>query len=75
VSLLSPGDKGFNSALKDAALKQDTALAFKTLNPYIRAQPDYLPLITATGVFLLQSDYIAQLYLHNHFIYSQRGKF
>jgi len=56
--LLPPGDKGFNSTLKDATLKDNTALAFKTFNPYISPKPDYLPFVATTGVLLLDADYI-----------------
>ena len=65
-SLLSSGDEGFNSALKDTSLKEDTVLTFKAFNPYISAEPDYLPLIAAAGVLLLEANHITQLYLHNH---------
>jgi len=57
------GDDRFNSTLKDAVFKQDAALTFKTFNTYIRAEPDYLPFIAATGVLLLKASHITQLYL------------
>ena len=60
------GDNSFDSALKDAALKKDTVVAFKTCNAYISAEPDYLPLIATAGMLLLEADYVPQLYLHNH---------
>jgi len=44
------------------------ALAFKAFNADISPQPYHLPLIAATGVLLLETDHIAQLYLHNHSI-------
>lgn len=53
--------------LKDAAVEEDTALAFKAFNPDISAQPYYLPLIATTGVLLLEANHIAQLYWHDHF--------
>jgi len=65
-SLLSSGDEGFNSALKDTSLKEDTVPTFKAFNPYISTEPDYLPLIAAAGVLLLEANHIAQPYLHNH---------
>lgn len=34
------------------------------LDPNISANPDNLPLVAATGVFLLQLNYITNLYLH-----------
>jgi hypothetical protein len=69
VPLLTSGDKGFNPAFKDAALKEDPALAFKAFNPDINPQPDHLPIKTAAGVLLLKANRIAQLYLHNHGFY------
>ena len=41
-------------------------LAFKAFNTNISAEPDYLPLIAATGVFFLKANYVTQLYLHDH---------
>ena len=52
--------------LKDASFNEDTVLALKALNSYISTEPDYLPLIATTGVFLLEANYVTQLYLHNH---------
>jgi len=69
VSLLSSGNEGFNSALKDTPLEENTVPAFKALNPNVSTQPDYLPLIAAAGVFLLETNHIIQLYLHNHSFY------
>ena len=50
-------------------------LALKALNPYISAEPDYLPLIATTGVLLLEANHITQLYLHNHFLPQQVKSF
>ena len=55
-----------HSALKDAALEENTVSTFKALNPNISTESDYLPLIAAAGVLLLEANYIAQLYLHDH---------
>ncbi len=41
-------------------------LALKALDSYISAEPDYLPLIAAAGVLLLEANHITQLYVHNH---------
>ncbi len=41
--------------------------AFEAFNPDIGADSDYLPLVAATGVLLLEANHITQLYLHNHF--------
>jgi len=41
-------------------------LAFKAFDADVSAKPDYLPFIAAAGVLLLQTDDIAQLYLHYH---------
>ena len=57
-SLLSSGDESFNSALKDTSLEENTVPTFKALNPNVSTEPDYLPLIAATGVLLLKADYI-----------------
>jgi hypothetical protein len=66
TTLLPSGNKGSNSTLKDAALQEDTALAFKAFKANISPHPYYLPLIAATGVFLVEADHVTQLYLHNH---------
>jgi hypothetical protein len=68
-SLLSWGDKGLNAALKDAALKEYPALALKAFDSDISPEPDYLPLIAAAGVLLLEANRIAQLYLQDHPFY------
>ncbi len=44
-------------------MEKDAVLAFKAFNTDIGAEPDYLPLIAAAGVLLLELDDIAQLYL------------
>lgn len=41
-------------------------LAFKTLNTDVSTEPDYLPLIAAAGMILLEADYIAQSNLDSH---------
>ena len=69
IHLLTPGNEGFDPALKDAALKENTALAFEALNPDVSSQPDHFPLIAAAGVLLLEADHITQFYLHNHYSY------
>lgn len=45
--------------------------AFKALNPDVGTEPDYLPLIVAAGVLLLQANYITRLYLDNHSFYPE----
>lgn len=55
-----------NSALKDASLKENTVSTFKALDPNVGTEPDYLPLIVAARVLLLQVNYITLLYLDNH---------
>ena len=55
-----------HSALKDAALEENTVSTFEALNPDVSAESGYLPLIVAAGVLLLEANYIAQLYLHDH---------
>ena len=67
MPLLTPGNKGFDPALKDGALKENVALALKTSNSYSSPNPDHLPLITSTGVLLPEANHVTQLYLHNHF--------
>ncbi len=56
---MSSGDKGFDSTLKDDAVKKDIVLTFKAFNADVSAEPDYLPLIAATGVLLLEANYIS----------------
>ena len=68
ATLLSSGNKGYNSTLKEAAVEEDMALAFKAFNADISPQPYHLPLIATTRVLLLETNHIAQLYLHNHSI-------
>jgi len=60
---LTSGNEGFNPALKDTSPEEYPVLAVKAFNPYISPQPDYLPLVAATGVLLFQADYITQLYI------------
>ncbi len=67
MPLLSSGDKGFNPALEDGALKENTTLAFEAFNPDISAEPDYLPLVAPAGMFLLEADYITQVYFRDHY--------
>jgi len=62
---LSSGNKSFDSALKDTALKENVMLAFEALNPYISAKPHHLPFIAAAGVLLLKATHVTQLYLGN----------
>jgi len=52
--------------LKDTALKEDAALAFKAFNANISAQLYYLPLIATTRMLLVEANHVTQLYLHNH---------
>ncbi len=52
--------------LKHTSFQEDAVLALKALNPYVSTEPDYPPLIAATGVLLLEADHITQLYLHDH---------
>jgi len=66
VPLFPSGNEGFDPALKDATLKEDTALAFKALNANISPNSNHLPFITAAGMFLLEANHITQPYLHNH---------
>ena len=67
--LLSSGNEGFNSALKDTSLEENTVPAFKALNSNVSTKPDYLPLIAAAGVFLLETNHVTQLYLHSYSSY------
>ncbi len=57
------GYNGFNSALKQAAFEEDMALTFQALNTNVSTKPDYLPLVAAAGVLLLQVNHIAKLYI------------
>ena len=63
------GKEGFNSTLKDTPLEENTAPAFKALNPNVSAEPDYPPLIATAGVLFLEADHVTQLYFHNHSFY------
>ena len=57
------GGNAFNPARQQAAFEEDTALTFETLKTNVSAKPDYLPLIAAAGVLLLQVDYVTKLYI------------
>ncbi len=65
-SLLSSGNEGFDPTLKDTSFKENMVPTFKALNPNVSAESDYLPLIAAAGVFLLEANHVTQPYLHNH---------
>ena len=56
------GDR-FDSAFKDTAFQKDVALTFKTFNADSGVESDYLPLVAAAGVLLLEVNHITQLYL------------
>jgi len=73
AKLLSSGDKGSNSTLKDTTLEKDAVLAFKAFDTDVSAKPDYLPLVAAAGVLLFEPDHVAQLYLQNHCLYQWGG--
>lgn len=66
ASRISTGDELPEALLKDASGQQHAVLAPETLDAYIGAEPYHLPIVAAAGVRLLEADYIAQLYLHNH---------
>ena len=70
--IFAPGNEGLDPPFQDAALQQDAALALEALNPDISPEPDYLPVIAATGVLFLEADHIPQPYLHNHASLPQR---
>ena len=67
--LLSSGNEVFNSTLKDTSPEENTVPTFKALNLNVSTEPDYLPLIAAAGVLLLETNHITQLYLHKHSFY------
>ncbi len=69
IVLLSSRNKGFHSALKDATFEKDTALTLEAFDANVGAEPDYLPLIAAAGVLLLEANHVAQLYLGDHCFY------
>ncbi len=48
-------------------------LAFKAFDSNISAEPDYLPLIAAAWVLLLEADHITQPYLRNHSFHYEVG--
>jgi hypothetical protein len=66
---LTSRDKSFNPALKDRSAKQYPTLALEAFYTDVSSHPDHLPLITATGVLLLEADHVTQPYLHNHACY------
>ena len=56
-------DNSFDSVLKDAMLKKDIVVTFKTSSANISATPDYLPLVTVTGMLLPEANHVTQFYL------------
>ena len=57
------GDNGFDPALKNTSLKKDIVVTFQAFKADISTEPDYLPLIAATGMLLLETNHVTQLYL------------
>lgn len=52
------GGNGFNPARQQAAFEEDTVLTFETLKTNVGTKPDYLPLIAAAGMLLLEANHI-----------------
>jgi len=50
--------------LKNPTLQKNAMMALLAPDANISPNPDHLPAVAATGVLLLQLDYIANLYLH-----------
>lgn len=68
-TLLWPaGDKGPDTAFEYTACQEDPALATLAPDADVYPEPDYLPLVTATGVLLLEADHVSQPYLGDHWL-------
>ena len=61
-----PGNKGHNPAFKDSAFKENLMLALKAPDLDISPEPDYLPLVAATGMLLLKTNHVTQSYFDSH---------
>ena len=57
-------EKTLHPALKNPPLQKNAMMALLALDPNVSPDPDHLPLVAATGVLLLQPNYITNLYLH-----------
>jgi len=66
--LWSTGDKGANTAFEDTACQEDPVLATLAPDADVGSQSDYLPLVTAAGVLLLEADHVPQSYLGDHWL-------
>jgi hypothetical protein len=58
------GEKTLHPALKNPPLQKNAMMTLLAFDPNISPNPDHLPLVAATGVLLLQLNYITNLYLH-----------
>ena len=58
-------DKTLHPAFKNAPFQKSTAVALLAFDPDVSAHSEHLPLIAATGMLLLQPNYVANPYLHD----------
>jgi len=59
------GNKTLHPALKNAPLQKNTAAALLALDPDVGPHSEHLPLVAATGMLLLQPNYVTNPYLHD----------
>jgi len=62
------GDKGANTAFEYTAWQEDPVLAALAPDADIGPEPDYLPLVAATGMLFLEADHVPQSYLGDHWL-------
>ena len=54
-----------NPALEDASLQENTSMALLALDPDVGPYPEHLPPVAATGVLLLEPNYVTNPYVNN----------
>jgi hypothetical protein len=59
-----PGGDSLYPVLKDTSRQEDAMLALQAFYPDIGTESHHLPLVAAAGVFFLQTDSIADSYVH-----------
>ena len=74
IRLRSARYKSLDAALEDTPCQEDVTLASLTPDADVGSEPYHLPLVTATGVLLLEADHISQPYLGNHWLSRSRAR-
>ena len=63
-----------DAALEDTPCQEDAALASLAPDADVGPEPYHLPLVTATGMLLLEADHVSQSYLGNHWLSRSRAR-